>query len=84
MIFLRFSKYKCVIYQHISLLFLLLKVVSVPLECGIFSFLGGFYMHPTTFSHRFSAFLTVTFFQGKASGLCCRLRMLVALRTLQG
>ena len=41
MIFLRYCKFKHALYQHISLLSLLLKVVSVPPETGCFFFHGG-------------------------------------------
>ncbi|CAH07228.1 hypothetical protein HMPREF2533_02668 [Bacteroides fragilis] len=40
MIFLRSCKFKHALYQHISLLSLLLKVVSVPPETGCFFFHG--------------------------------------------
>lgn len=43
MIFLRFCKSEHALYQHISLLSLLLKVVSVPPETGCFFFHGGIF-----------------------------------------
>lgn len=67
MIFLHFCKSEHALYQHISLLSLLLKVVSVPLETGCFFFHGGgdFWGVPLVSLAAFTPFCDVMSFQGR-------------------
>lgn len=63
MIFLRISKFYHAIYQRVSFVLLLLKVVSGISASRFFSFMGIF-PHARHFLHAFSPFLHVTSFHG--------------------
>lgn len=67
MIFLRSCKSKHTIYQHISLLSLLLKVVSVRTEHRCFFFHGGIFGSPVGLHCSLPTLLDVMSFQGGSS-----------------